>query len=62
MKTINVGLLGLGTIGSGAGKLFQERPDLLDRRGGAKLSGSDPEPLRHQAPPARGGGEDQARP
>ena len=37
MKTINVGILGLGTIGSGVVKLFQEHPDLLDRRVGAKL-------------------------
>ena len=37
MKTINIGLLGLGTIGSGVVKLFQEHPDLLDRRVGAKL-------------------------
>jgi homoserine dehydrogenase len=37
MKTINVGLLGLGTVGTGVVKLFQEHPDLLDRRVGAKL-------------------------
>ncbi|HEX7549337.1 MAG TPA: homoserine dehydrogenase [Candidatus Methylomirabilis sp.] len=37
MKTINIGLLGLGTIGSGVVKLFQAHPDLLDRRVGAKL-------------------------
>jgi homoserine dehydrogenase len=37
MKTINVGLLGLGTVGSGVVKVFQEHPDLLDRRVGAKL-------------------------
>ena len=37
MKTIAVGLLGLGTVGSGVVKLFQEHPDLLDRRVGAKL-------------------------
>ena len=37
MKTINVGLLGLGTVGSGVFKLFQEHADLLDRRVGAKL-------------------------
>lgn len=37
MKTIQVGLLGLGTVGSGVMKLFQEHPDLLDRRVGAKL-------------------------
>ena len=37
MKTINVGLLGCGTVGSGVVKLFQEHPDLLDRRVGAKL-------------------------
>jgi homoserine dehydrogenase len=37
MKTINVGLLGLGTVGSGVFKLFQDHADLLDRRVGAKL-------------------------
>jgi homoserine dehydrogenase len=37
MRTINVGLLGCGTVGSGVVKLFQEHPDLLDRRVGAKL-------------------------
>jgi homoserine dehydrogenase len=37
MKTINVGLLGLGTVGSGVVKIFQEHSDLLDRRVGAKL-------------------------
>jgi homoserine dehydrogenase len=37
MKTIAVGLLGLGTVGSGVVKLFQEHSDLLDRRVGAKL-------------------------
>lgn len=37
MKTINVGLLGLGTVGSGVVKVFQDHPDLLDRRVGAKL-------------------------
>ncbi len=37
MKTINVGLLGLGTIGSGVLKLFEAHADLLDRRVGAKL-------------------------
>jgi homoserine dehydrogenase len=37
MKIINVGLLGLGTVGSGVFKVFQEHADLLDRRVGAKL-------------------------
>ena len=37
MRMINVGLLGCGTVGSGVVKLFQEHPDLLDRRVGAKL-------------------------
>src|SRR5574339_152946 len=37
MKTINVGLLGLGTVGSGMVKVFQEHVALLDRRVGAKL-------------------------
>ena len=37
MRPINVGLLGCGTVGSGVVKLFQEHPDLLDRRVGAKL-------------------------
>ena len=37
MKTINVGLLGLGTVGSGMVKIFQEHADLLDRRVGATL-------------------------
>lgn len=37
MKAINVGLLGLGTVGSGVVKVFQAHSDLLDRRVGAKL-------------------------
>ncbi|HSB72136.1 MAG TPA: homoserine dehydrogenase [Candidatus Methylomirabilis sp.] len=37
MKTINVGVLGLGTIGSGVVKLLQHHAALLDRRVGAKL-------------------------
>jgi len=32
MKTINVGLLGLGTVGCGMVKVFQEHVELLDRR------------------------------
>ena len=37
MRTVNVGLLGLGTVGSGVVKVFQEHAELLDRRVGAKL-------------------------
>jgi homoserine dehydrogenase len=37
MKTINVGILGMGTIGSGVVKLLQEHAALLDRRVGARL-------------------------
>jgi len=37
MKTINVGLLGLGTVGSGMVRVFQDHVELLDRRVGAKL-------------------------
>ena len=37
MKTISVGILGLGTIGSGVVKLLQNHSALLDRRVGAKL-------------------------
>lgn len=37
MKTINVGILGLGTVGSGVVKLLQEHSALLDRRVGARL-------------------------
>ncbi|HYL80166.1 MAG TPA: homoserine dehydrogenase [Candidatus Acidoferrum sp.] len=37
MKTISVGVLGLGTIGSGVVKLLQSHSALLDRRVGAKL-------------------------
>jgi homoserine dehydrogenase len=37
MRTINVGLLGLGTVGSGVMRLFQDHAALLDRRVGARL-------------------------
>jgi homoserine dehydrogenase len=37
MKTINIGILGLGTIGSGVVKLLQDHAALLDRRVGARL-------------------------
>jgi homoserine dehydrogenase len=37
MKPINIGILGLGTIGSGVVKLLTEHAGLLDRRVGAKL-------------------------
>ncbi len=37
MKTINVGILGMGTVGSGVVKLLQEHAALLDRRVGARL-------------------------
>ena len=37
MKTINVGILGMWTIGSGVVKLLQEHAGLLDRRVGARL-------------------------
>jgi homoserine dehydrogenase len=37
MKTINVGILGLGTVGSGVVKLLQDHAALLDRRVGARI-------------------------
>jgi homoserine dehydrogenase len=37
MKAINVGILGLGTIGSGVVKVLTEHADLLDKRVGAPL-------------------------
>lgn len=37
MKTINVGILGLGTVGSGVVKLLTEHAALLDRRVGGAL-------------------------
>jgi len=37
MKTINVGILGLGTVGTGVVNILQEHQALLDRRSGAKL-------------------------
>jgi homoserine dehydrogenase len=37
MKTISIGILGLGTIGSGVVKLLQDHAALLDRRVGARL-------------------------
>src|SRR3974377_1744225 len=37
MKTINIGILGMGTIGSGVVKLLQDHSSLLDRRVGARL-------------------------
>ncbi|MBI1999799.1 MAG: homoserine dehydrogenase [candidate division NC10 bacterium] len=37
MKTINVGILGMGTVGSGVVKLLQDHAALLDRRVGARL-------------------------
>jgi homoserine dehydrogenase len=37
MKTISVGILGLGTIGSGVVKLLQDHSALLDRRASARL-------------------------
>jgi homoserine dehydrogenase len=37
MKTINVGILGLGTVGTGVVNILQEHQALLDRRIGAKL-------------------------
>ena len=37
MKTINIGILGMGTIGSGVVKLLQDHASLLDRRVGARL-------------------------
>jgi len=37
MKTINIGILGMGTVGSGVVKILQEQQGLLDRRVGAKL-------------------------
>ena len=37
MKTINVGLMGFGTVGTGVVKLLKEHAALLERRVGAKL-------------------------
>ena len=37
MKTINLGLIGFGTIGTGVVKLLQEGRDLIEKRLGAKL-------------------------
>ena len=37
MKTISIGILGMGTIGSGVVKLLQDHSALLDRRVGARL-------------------------
>lgn len=37
MKTIKVGLIGLGTIGTGVARVFQENSDLITRRLGAGL-------------------------
>ncbi len=37
MKTINVGVLGMGTVGSGVVKLLQDHAALLDRRVGGRL-------------------------
>jgi homoserine dehydrogenase len=37
MKTISIGVLGMGTIGSGVVKLLQDHAALLDRRVGARL-------------------------
>ncbi len=37
MKTINIGILGMGTVGSGVVKLLQDHSALLDRRVGARL-------------------------
>ena len=37
MRTINVGILGMGTIGSGVVKVLQDNSALLDLRVGARL-------------------------
>ena len=37
MKTINIGLVGFGTVGVGVVRLFQEQAVLLERRVGAQL-------------------------
>ncbi len=37
MKTINIGILGMGTVGSGVVKLLQDHAALLDRRVGARV-------------------------
>jgi len=37
MKTINIGLMGFGTVGTGVVKLLKEQAALLERRVGAKL-------------------------
>jgi len=37
MKTINIGLVGFGTVGVGVVRLFQKQAVLLERRVGARL-------------------------
>ena len=37
MRTINIGILGCGTVGSGVVKILQQHTGLLDRRVGARL-------------------------
>ena len=37
MKTINLGLIGFGTIGTGVVRLLHESKDLIENRLGAKL-------------------------
>src|SRR5512143_122933 len=37
MRTINIGILGCGTVGSGVVKILQQHTALLDRRVGARL-------------------------
>ena len=36
-KTINIGLLGLGTVGSGTARILLEQPELLEQRIGTSI-------------------------
>jgi homoserine dehydrogenase len=37
MKTVNVGLLGFGTVGSGMAKILLQSPEVIESRLGATL-------------------------
>ncbi|MBI5167804.1 MAG: homoserine dehydrogenase, partial [candidate division NC10 bacterium] len=37
MKTINIGILGFGTVGTGVVKLLQRNAPLIERRVGSRL-------------------------
>ncbi len=38
MQTINVGLVGFGTVGTGVAKILTEAGPALERRAGAKIT------------------------